>query len=57
MPPKIPPTTGIKPNIESLPISEKISLELIFSGSGINLFKNPLSIFFILIQKFNFFKT
>ena len=43
IPPEIPPITGINPNRESLPISEKISFEETFSGSGINLFKKSLS--------------
>ena len=42
IPPVMPPSTGIKPNKESLPISEKISFEVTFSGSGINEFSNFL---------------
>ena len=40
IPPAIPPSTGIRPNTDSRPISEKIFFELIFSGSGISLFRS-----------------
>ena len=43
IPPEIPPITGTKPRKESLLISEKISLDVIFSGSGIKLSRKVLS--------------
>ena len=53
IPPAIPPATGIKPNSDSLPISEKISFEVTFSGSGISLFSSflPLSLYSNFLNK------
>ena len=45
IPPAIPPATGTAPKIDNHPISLKISLEVIFSGSGISLFKSFLERF------------
>lgn len=42
IPPAIPPRTGIRPYTESLPISEKISFDVMFSGSGISSLKRAL---------------
>ena len=47
MPPVIPPITGISPNNDRRPISEKISLDEIFSGSGINLDNSGLLLVFL----------